>query len=335
MSSTARLVPGPGLLRRLSKLAAGAVRLQPLQGDISPRRYLRADLGGRSSIVALYPETARAAFDAFLRSTEILERGGVRAPRILELDEAEGWMLLEDLGPRTLWSERARPWPELEPFLAQAREIARRVADLPADRVAELNPPLALEIFRRELDQTRRLFFASPLFAATPADLEQLAALLDELCRRLDAAPRLPVHRDFMARNLALPNAAPESLVVLDHQDLRLGPTGYDVSSLLNDSLLSPEPIARRLVDGLDPELYHRAAAQRGLKIVGTFLAFAERGSRRYLDLVRPSYERALDHLARLPELSGGTTWLAETWSPSLIRFDDDGAPAALVGDPR
>ena len=110
-----------------------------------------------------------------------------------------------------------------------------------------------------------------------------------------------------MARNL-VPLPEPPELAVLDHQDLRMAPPLYDLASLLNDSLYPPADLEGELVAGVldspDERLdYHRAAAQRTLKAVGTFLAFARRGDGRHRRLVRPTLERALAHLRQLPEM--------------------------------
>src|SRR5262249_24021197 len=76
----------------------------------------------------------------------------------------------------------------------------------------------------------------------------------------------------------------PPRVGVLDHQDLRLGPPAYDLASLLNDTLFpTPEVEAAFLAElapGPEERLrYHRAAAQRTLKAVGTYAAFARRGA--------------------------------------------------------
>jgi hypothetical protein len=94
---------------------------------------------------------------------------------------------------------------------------------------------------------------------------------------------------------------------VLDFQDLRLGPRGYDLASLLNDTLFADaETEARALADwprlAGDTAQYRAAVVQRSLKAVGTYLAFARRGMRRHLPLVEPTLERALEPFRQLPE---------------------------------
>jgi len=125
--------------------------------------------------------------------------------------------------------------------------------------------------------------------------------MLDDLCARLGAGPLVPCHRDFMSRNL-MPVDDQGGVAVLDHQDLRLGPAAYDLASLLNDTLFPPPDVEEDLLGTTDRVDYHRAAAQRTLKAVGTFTAFALRGSDRHQPLVRPTLARCLNHLSRIPE---------------------------------
>jgi aminoglycoside/choline kinase family phosphotransferase len=110
---------------------------------------------------------------------------------------------------------------------------------------------------------------------------------------------------------------------VLDHQDLRLGPPAYDLASLLNDTLFPPPAVEAELLRRAAPsaaarERYHRAAAQRTLKAVGTYAAFARRGMERHLPLISPTLGRGLAHLARTPEGAPLAPDLERLWRPVL-----------------
>ncbi|MEA2600828.1 MAG: N-acetylmuramate 1-kinase [Acidobacteriota bacterium] len=306
------------------------IAVRPLAGDVSPRRYSRVALaGGASAILATYPPEIRATCPRFHRTTEILTGAGVRVPRILASDCEEGWMLLEDVGFQTLGEWGCdRPWNELAPWFATAVEIAGKIARLPmtAD-LAELNPPLGSELLRRELAQTWDLFLeprglVAGLAGAGGADLR---AALDALCAALCAEPPVPCHRDFMVRNLMpLPGGeATGELAVLDHQDLRLGPPLYDAASLLNDTLFPPAEAEEALVASIattpaDRIRYHRAAAQRTLKAVGTYASFARRGAPRHLPLIPPTLARFVKHFSRLPEGETLAARLAVDWRHEL-----------------
>jgi len=112
-------------------------------------------------------------------------------------------------------------------------------------------------------------------------------------------------------------------IAVLDHQDLRLGPPGYDLASLLNDTLFPPPAAEEELLAAAAPTAgqrlgYHRAAAQRVLKAVGTYAAFARRGADRHLPLIPGTLARGLGHLGRLPEGEEIAGALAAAWRPVL-----------------
>jgi aminoglycoside/choline kinase family phosphotransferase len=266
--------------RWLRLRSRGFDSLQPLTGDVSPRRYVRLErTGGATAIVSYYPPGARDTGERFRQTTTLLSTAGVRVPKVLDWDVTAGMMLLEDVGRRSVYDAVA---------VQQSWELVLAPRGLVGDQV--LAAELRLALF--------------------------------ELSDRLEAATARPCHRDFMARNLLIDRE--DRIVVIDHQDLRLGPPWYDLASLLNDSVYASLDEEERLlnlskVPRPEREAYHRAAAQRALKIVGTFAAFADRGFDRHLTLVEPSLQAARRHLERLPETAPLMRDLRKPW-------DDAGA---------
>jgi N-acetylmuramate 1-kinase len=291
----------------------------PLPGDVSPRRYTRlVGPDGGSAILATYPPEIRDTCTRFLRTTALLEPAGVPVPKVLASSCDEGWMLVEDLGPETLaeWG-RGRSWSELQPYFERALELVDRIGRIPVESVDGLNPRLGGELLRRELAQTWDLFLEPRSLTGGERLTRDLSAALDAICANLDAETPVSCHRDFMVRNL-MPAAG--DLIVLDHQDLRLGPPAYDLASLLNDTLFPPPEVEENLLAraSFDRLSYHRAAAQRTLKAIGTYASFALRGADRHLPLVPPTLGRCLAHLARVPESAPLVSDLAEAWAPVL-----------------
>ncbi|HUP42949.1 MAG TPA: phosphotransferase [Thermoanaerobaculia bacterium] len=316
----------PAALELLRGRGHGVAAARAMAGDVSRRCYFRLGLaGGGTAILALYPADLEETCRRFLASGELLAGAGIRVPAVIDRDCAAGWALIEDLGERTLYEHGGRPWSELAGYFEDAVGILGRLRTLPAAAVAALNPPLDRELLARELRQTRELFL-EPLGLAGSGEpggdlARRLEAALETVCDRLGAEPPVPCHRDFGARNLVpLATAAAARVGVLDHQDLRLGPPAYDLASLLNDSLFPPPELEERLLQsaGPDRESYHRAAGQRTLKAIGSYAAFARRGSPRHLPLIPPTLARALEHLRRLPEASALVPRLAELWRPVL-----------------
>jgi N-acetylmuramate 1-kinase len=332
-----------GLEAWLAENGYPAAEIVPLSGDLSPRRYarvrradgrLKGRLKGDTAILAIYPAEIRATASRFAATTSLLAGIGVRVPAILAVrtPETNGGgapdedaMLLEDLGSQTLaeWAlASGTPWSELRLYFRDALAQARRIATLPPGEVEPLSPVLGRELLEKELRQTWDLFLVPRGLLGDAGDEAALAGVLAELCARLAEDPPVPCHRDYMARNLMPLGASGErpSVAVLDHQDLRLGPPAYDLASLLNDTLFPPPEIEAELLAEAAPTpaerlRYHRAAAQRTLKAVGTFAAFARRGAPRHLPLIPPTLERCLAHLAALPESRELAPRLAQLWS--------------------
>lgn len=306
----------------LASLGFAPREIEPLPGDVSPRRYARVVLpDGSTAILASYPPEIRSICPRYLRTGEILTAAGVRVPHVLGSSCEHGWMLLEDLGPRTVGEQGERPWSELRFYFESARALIDRIAALPADHVAEiaaLNPLLGGDLLKQELAQTWDLFLEPRGLTGDARLTAALRAALDTLCDRLGDEAPVPCHRDFMVRNL-MPLDDVEGaggVAVLDHQDLRLGPPEYDLASLLNDTLFPPPDFEEEMLDGVDRVRYHRAAAQRTLKAVGTYTKFSLRGAHRHLPLIPPTLARCLDHFRRTPEGEPLAGDLARAWAP-------------------
>lgn len=314
-------MPPAGVDAWLAGLGFPAREILCLTGDVSPRRYARVVLeDGTTAVLATYPEEVRDVCPRFLRTGELLTGVGVRVPRVFASSCEHGWMLLEDFGPQTLGEQRERPWSELRLYFARAQELIGRIASLPVEVVGGLNPPLDSDLLKRELAQTWDLFLAPRELTGGPALTAALRTALDALCDRLGDETPVPCHRDFMVRNL-MPLDGTGEVAVLDHQDLRLGPSEYDLASLLNDTLFPPAEIEEALLalsPKTDRERYHRAAAQRTLKAVGTYTKFSLRGAHRHLPLIPPTLGRFLEHLSRIPEGASLVEDLGRVWEPVL-----------------
>lgn len=319
MSALPSAVFDPDLTAWLAEHRYGDALVDPLPGDVSARRYFRLrHTSSVAAILAVYPSTIREVCTRFERTTKLLENVKVPVPALLASDPERGWMLLADVGERTLYQHAGRPWSELEILFDQAIEILGRIRGLPIETAATLNPPLDATLLRRELEKTTESFLRPRGFLRDAVASHAVELALDALCSELGAARPVVCHRDFMARNLVPELICSEGssewqLWVLDHQDLRLGPPEYDLASLLNDSLFPPPEVESRLLVRAavrDATAFHRAAAQRTLKAVGTYATFAARGNTMHLPLIGPTFARALHHLEKTPEGSAAADHL-------------------------
>jgi aminoglycoside/choline kinase family phosphotransferase len=150
----------------------------------------------------------------------------------------------------------------------------------------------------------------------TAEDRATLAEAIHSLAAEIAGWPRVLCHRDFHSRNLM---RHAEKLYWIDFQDARLGPSTYDLASLLRDSYVDleeefvaerAEEFRQRAVPGESREVFrHRfelMSVQRNLKALGTFGYMATvRDNPVYLQYVPRTLANARRNLARHPELAG------------------------------
>ena len=321
----------PAIAAWLRDLGLAPRAVESLTGDVSLRRYFRAHLGdGSTAVVAYYPVQLRPVCRRFRLTTALLDDAGVPVPAIRRVDCRRGLMLLEDTGDRTLYDAPRRDWQALAPTYRRAADYLRRIQALPRERVATLNVWLDAALLRWELRKSWELALVPRGLVGPPQVERAFAAALETLCARLGDAERLrPCHRDFMPRNLMLrergegAGGGEAELLVLDHQDLRLGPPAYDLASLLNDSLFPPRWLEDELLAALHPGAqgaldYRRAVVQRAVKAVGNYCDFARRGFDRHLNLVAPTLARAWRWFAEVPELRAVHAALRPAWEAQL-----------------
>jgi aminoglycoside/choline kinase family phosphotransferase len=224
--------------------------LRTASADASFRRYLRIDAPGLPGGTAIVMDAPPALEDSrpFVRIAALMREAGLRVPEVLEWDEANGFLLLDDLGRKTMMEalRDGAGGPDRQPSAEAAlphylQAIDALIAWQRASRPGVL-PAYDAALLRRELQLFPDWYLAKHRGAAVEGEL---AATLDstfgQLVARNLAAASVYVHRDFMPRNLMQPAGADPRPGVLDFQDAVFGPITYDIASLMRDAFLSWE----------------------------------------------------------------------------------------------
>lgn len=301
------------------KRPGDTVRVAPLSGDASTRRYYRVVDGGTSYVLALYPGPFVAEELSYLSVHGLLEGYGLPVPATVDVDAARGIVLQEDLGDRTLQAalegsgdgERADLYREA---VDEAAQLQMRAAQ----------GPQKLECFRIAFDIEKlawELHYFLKHFVEghrerdlTVEDRATLSEAFHELSREIASWPRVLCHRDYHSRNLMLHR---ERLYWIDFQDARMGPATYDLASLLRDAYVDvPEDLREELKERFrqkaapdEPrEVFRRRfdlmCVQRNLKALGTFGFMATvRQNPVYLPYIPRNLAHARHNLSRYPEL--------------------------------
>jgi N-acetylmuramate 1-kinase len=293
-----------------------------LAGDASSRRYYRAQLSGgapTSLVVMALPEGSVLPLSSdelgvfkqtlkelpFLNVHRFLSRIGVNVPQIYGYWEAEGFLLLEDLGDTALW-DHVQGLPEAE-VLVWYQKAIDELLNLQIRGTSKPDPTCIA--FQQRFD--RKLYLwefehfiewgleKRPGAKASATLVNDLRKTFGAIATTLDQQAVCLNHRDYHSWNLMIHK---DAVRVIDFQDALLAPPQYDLASLLNDritdSVVRPE-IENALVDyylnqrraltgqKIDDqeffEIYLLSAIQRDLKVIGRFY---------YLDLVKnkPGY---------------------------------------------
>lgn len=213
--------------------------LQIASADASFRRYLRIQgAAGQPSRIIMDAPPEKENCHPFVHVARLMEEAGLHAPRVLEWDETNGFMLLTDLGDATMMSALDPEQPEVaQPHYLRALDVLLpwQLASRP-----EVLPPYDEALLRRELQLFPEWYVAQHRqHQLTPEQHQVLQSTFDLIVQRNLAAPQVYVHRDFMPRNLMLGDAPGKPLGVLDFQDAVYGPITYDIASLMRDAFIS------------------------------------------------------------------------------------------------
>lgn len=215
--------------------------LRTASADASFRRYLRIDAAPGASFIIMDAPPERENSEPFVRIARLMQEAGLNVPRVLAWDEAAGFLLLSDLGTRTLIEvlDRERPQANQDLYL---QALDALLAWQRASRPGVL-PPYDAALLQRELALFPDWYLTRHRGVAVDGTLrETLDAAFATIVARNLAAPCVYVHRDFMPRNLMAPAGAVNGgLGVLDFQDAVYGPITYDIASLMRDAFLSWE----------------------------------------------------------------------------------------------
>ena len=227
-----------------SRFPNQTVNIAPASADASFRRYFRLtwpDSGpGSQTRILMDAPPEKEDCRPFIHVAGLLARADLAAPRILDKDLDNGFLVLTDLG-------RIGYLDALNADLSLADLLIRPVLDAlvkwQLSSTAATLPPYDATLLRRELDLFPEWFVGRHLGIQLSDDEK---AMLDRTFKFLInsalAQPKVFVHRDFMPRNLMVVESA-ERLTpgIIDFQDAVYGPITYDVVSLFRDAFISWE----------------------------------------------------------------------------------------------
>lgn len=242
----------------------------------------------------------------FVEIAELLRDNNIHAPKIIDKDLEQGFLLIEDLG-NTTFLQALDNKTDLNLYKLAIDELVKiQQIDVATYPLNQYNH----DLLNTELELLIDWYL--------PKDINQnsfanLRSLFDQLIQNSLSSPQVFVHRDYHCRNLMVTH---EKITVIDFQDAVIGSNTYDLASLLKDAYfeLSPFEIKTLL------EYYYQQAnvqtpfeefekqfdlmgLQRHLKILGIFKRLSLRdGKHQYLDDIPLVKKYALQMADKYPE---------------------------------
>lgn len=286
-----------------------------LAGDASNRRYERlTDDDGQRAVLMDAPPDVGNDLEPFVRIARFLRANGMSAPDIYAVDEANGFLLLEDLGD-DLFARVVDADPTQEVPLY--REAVNALIAL-----HDLKPPTGLQVYDAEMlsnfTEITWQWYPSIQRPDWQEKARSFQAKFKSILAELGGLADVLIQRDFHAENLIwLPDRNGISQVgMLDFQDALSGHRAYDLVSLLQDARRDvPPELETQMIDhylgksGLDSDdflaAYNLMGLQRNLRILGIFARLCLHfGKAHYVDFIPRVWrylERDLAHPAAGP----------------------------------
>lgn len=208
--------------------------LRPVAGGASFRRYFRVITGSGSWIVMDAPPGRENVAD-FIAIDRAFLSLGLRVPKILRENQAEGFLLLEDFGDQ-LYIDILND-TNVDALYAKAFDAILKIQAC-KDMSTWSPPHLNYDFMLNELHDFVEWYLVRHL----QLDISQAEkAILDQAFEFIVTIAanqqQVCIHRDYHSQNLML--LKNNELGILDFQNAMLGPITYDFVSLVKDCYIS------------------------------------------------------------------------------------------------
>lgn len=266
-----------------------------LGNDASFRTYYRLDKPENSLLMD--SPAAHEPVAPFVKIAEHLLSLGLTAPEIIAKDLENNFLIIEDFGDRT-FSKLINAGHDREELYSLAVDVLAKLHNEQKASWVSV-PEYTNDTFIEETGRTVNWYY--PILKNKKPSSEMREKWVQAWRSVFDGLPEIEktlVLRDYHCDNLMLVDHKQgiESCGLLDFQDGLIGPTPYDLVSILeNDRIAVPQDIQDRMIErycrargqGFDREsfmLWYRVlGTQRQMKILGLFY-------RLYIRDLKPGY---------------------------------------------
>ncbi|MEM7299819.1 MAG: tRNA (adenosine(37)-N6)-threonylcarbamoyltransferase complex ATPase subunit type 1 TsaE [Pseudomonadota bacterium] len=291
----------------------------PMSGDASARRYETVRHVGEDQRILMdapaidEASVSASALDymkranitrnvsAFISIDQLLRSHGFKAPQIFAEDQDQGFLLLEDLGSQGLLDEDRSP---IEKRYETAARFLAHFHQSMLNRNEDTLNQSGIPAYDREAMLCELALYPDWFLPNNQSfDREAFVSGWQRLIAILWDDPPVIVLRDYHSPNILWQPEATgvvDQIGLIDFQDALLGPSTYDLASLIQDARIDIAPAMQealveayldetaKLSGTVNAEKFRRSlaisGAQRNTKILGGFVRLSKRdGKNQYL----------------------------------------------------
>ena len=202
----------------------------------SDRKYYRIEKDGKTAVLMECREDD-PDFERHIEYTNFFLKHSIPIPQLLEAAPDKFEAVFEDLGDISLysWLKCRREPEQIEAMYRKVLDIAVSIHTKATANVSEC-PMLQGRVFDYEHFRWETGYFMERFVEGIKGiKIKNIAALDDEFHRLAQKAysfPKTIIHRDFQSLNIMIHKGIPR---LIDYQGARIGPSAYDVASILWD----------------------------------------------------------------------------------------------------
>ena len=205
-----------------SKCNFNATKALPLKLEASGREYWRV-LDKKDSLVLCYLNPSLGDHLDFLKISNLLNANNISTADVIYHNPDIGVTLQKDLGDDdllTIFNEENK-----QDLLKGSLDLLAKIQRLPQEEI----PKLTHEELVDQMHLFKDIFCINFLEVQPDNSIDDLILLATE---NIKQQPWVNCHFDFERRNLILHQ---DKITVIDHQDMKIGPLGIDLSGILID----------------------------------------------------------------------------------------------------
>jgi len=205
-----------------SKCNFNATKALPLKLEASGREYWRV-LDNKDSLVLCYLNPSLGDHLDFLKISNLLNANNISTADVIYHNPNIGVTLQKDLGDDdllTIFNEENK-----QDLLKRSLDLLAKIQGLPQEEI----PKLTHDELVDQMHLFKDIFCINFLEVQPDNSIDDLMLLTTE---NIKQQPWVNCHFDFERRNLILHQ---NQITVIDHQDMKIGPLGIDLSGILID----------------------------------------------------------------------------------------------------